>query len=179
MDSEKAERIRWARYRDKVEPLLRGRWRELYDPNEKLHQAGGRSRGPCPAHGGDGDSFTVDPETLRWSCHSGCDPAPGQSSAGGGPVEFLTRRDSLTREQARDRLAELVGVDLDRDTRPGALTVADADRALDDWAQKRDLDPGMLRTVWSCTPTVRRGKQGETRVDRPAMDFPTPAGLTP
>jgi predicted P-loop ATPase len=37
----------------------------------------------------------------------------------------------------------------------------------------------MLRTVWSCTPTVRRGKQGETWVDRPAMDFPTPAGLTP
>jgi len=179
MASEKAERARWARFREQAEPQLRSKWRDLFDPDGKLHQAGSRFRGPCPIHGGDGDAFTADSAKLTWSCHSGCDPSPGQDAAGGGPIEFLVRRDGLTREQARDRLAELVGVDLDRDTRPGALTVADADRALDDWAQKRDLDPGMLRTVWSCTPTVRRGKQGETWVDRPAMDFPTPAGLTP
>jgi phage/plasmid primase-like uncharacterized protein len=38
----------------------------------ELSQRGGQFRGPCPIHDGERDSFTVDPETGRWFCHSTC-----------------------------------------------------------------------------------------------------------
>lgn len=40
-------------------------------PNFK--QAGPEWRGPCPIHHGKRDSFSVDPESGRWFCHSECD----------------------------------------------------------------------------------------------------------
>jgi hypothetical protein len=38
----------------------------------KLRAAGKEWRGPCPIHDGDGDNFTVDPDTGLWFCHSAC-----------------------------------------------------------------------------------------------------------
>jgi len=37
-----------------------------------LNRRGGQLRGPCPIHKGARDSFTVDPLTGRWYCHSAC-----------------------------------------------------------------------------------------------------------
>lgn len=39
----------------------------------QIKQTGGQWRGPCPIHGGTRDSFSVDPETGKWYCHSECD----------------------------------------------------------------------------------------------------------
>ena len=37
-----------------------------------LKRSGSRWRGSCPIHQGDGDSFSVDPDTGLWFCHSQC-----------------------------------------------------------------------------------------------------------
>src|SRR5262245_21444274 len=38
----------------------------------KIRQVGKEWRGPCPIHGGQHDSFAVNPETGEWFCHSKC-----------------------------------------------------------------------------------------------------------
>jgi putative DNA primase/helicase len=38
----------------------------------KVRQSGKEWRGQCPIHKGERDSFAVDPQTGRWTCHSKC-----------------------------------------------------------------------------------------------------------
>ncbi|MFM2416617.1 MAG: hypothetical protein RL385_1340 [Pseudomonadota bacterium] len=47
-------------------------------------RVGAKLRAPCPLHGGRHLTFSVDPATLAWFCHSKC-------QAGGGPLDFVHR----------------------------------------------------------------------------------------
>ncbi len=47
----------------------------------KIKQIGSQWRGPCPLHGGENDSFAIDPETGSWFCHSKC-------ARGGSLIDF-------------------------------------------------------------------------------------------
>ena len=38
----------------------------------RIKQSGKEWRGQCPIHKGERDSFAVDPQTGRWTCHSKC-----------------------------------------------------------------------------------------------------------
>jgi CHC2 zinc finger len=47
----------------------------------KIKQTGNQWRGPCPLHEGKNDSFSIDPETGTWFCHSKC-------GRGGSMIDF-------------------------------------------------------------------------------------------
>ena len=38
----------------------------------ELSQRSGQFRGPCPVHQGQGENFSVEPDTGRWFCFSKC-----------------------------------------------------------------------------------------------------------
>lgn len=165
---------RWKVYHADVEPALPARWRDVY-PVEGLRQDGSQWRGPCPIHGGsNAEGFSVDPSTGTWCCFSGCDPGPGGSStAGGGPLEFVSRREGISIELARDRLAAIVGVDLDRDE----LSQAEVDLMFGDWARARHLDPDRLAGPdWRLNPRLSWWVQDGAPVQRPCFEIPTPIG---
>lgn len=160
----------WAIYEEQVEPLLRQRWAVLYS-SELKHCKDNDWRGPCPLHGGDGKtSFSVNPEALTWCCFSGCDAEPGQDHAGGGPVEYLMRRDHLTREQARDALAKLVGISLEaqQEAVDQPLDGEALARAWSAWCLGRKLDRRAIVDRWQCCLLAW--------MRRPAVSFPVPTG---
>lgn len=130
-----------------------------------------RYRAACPLHGGDNPrALSVDPKTLRWVCHTGCAPDPGQNHAGGGPIEWVMRRDSVTKEEARNVLAELVGVDLATQLTPAPVPLDSTALAAAwaSWCEQRKLDRARLGDQWEVALLKYRS--------RPAVTYPTPAG---
>lgn len=94
-------------YRNEILPRLKPE--QIYSAVRFSSRGSHRWRGPCPLHGGDNpNAFTVDLETLRWHCFTGC-------ARGGDALDFLNGGQSpkgasltgLIRE-----LADLVGVSL-------------------------------------------------------------------
>lgn len=175
------EQQAWDRYHADVEPALTV---ALVYSGVKFTGRGPRLRSPCPLHGGDNpQALSVEVSTLRWTCHTGCKPDPGQSTAGGGPIEWVMRRDSVPREEARNRLAMLVGVDLHADQGPPEqLDQAGAERAWKGWCMRRRLDRETLERVWDCRPVVQpftrraKGKPDEVTL-RPAVHYPVGGGV--
>lgn len=51
-------------------PIEISRFYETRTP--QIRQVGKQWRGPCPIHGGQHNSFAVNPETGTWFCHSKC-----------------------------------------------------------------------------------------------------------
>lgn len=160
----------WARYESEVVPLILDRWKNLGIYPDDLKTQKGSLRGPCPLHGGDNEqAFDLNPETLQWCCHTGCTPEQGQAHAGGGPIEYLMIRDGIERDEARDRLAEMVGIDIHR--KPLKLKILDAEGLADSWStwcSARHLDRHQLRERWDCH--IAAWKR------RPAVIYPTPGG---
>ena len=67
-----------------------------------LVQRGSEWRGPCPIHQGTGDSFTVNPESGRWFCHSQCQE--------GGDLFCLEMKLSNRRfPEAKEKVERIVG----------------------------------------------------------------------
>ena len=78
---------------------------DVVSPHVTLRRAGRRYKGLCPFHSEKTPSFTVDPERGFFYCF-GC-------HAGGDVFDFLMRMGSLTFGQARQQLADRVGVHLE------------------------------------------------------------------
>lgn len=140
----------WEIYQQQVRPALR--CVDVFSADEvKLHKSGGRGlRGPCPIHGGDNpESLSVNPDTLEWRCQA-CD-------ASGGAIEWVMAVRGVTKEEARDQLARMVGVDL-HPIPPipkkgnGAAGQSERDtalrRAFEAWCAQRFLDPDLLLGGW-------------------------------
>jgi len=70
-------------------------------------------RGPCPLHGGKDPNFSVDTETLGWTCFSRCGTGDVVAFVAGGP----SPRDQDFVEAVR-KLADMVGVDASALDRP-------------------------------------------------------------
>jgi hypothetical protein len=68
-----------------------------------LARAGGEWRCKCPIHGGERDSFSVDPDTGRWRCHSKCDE-------GGDAYRLEERLTGLPFPQAKVAVDQFQGV---------------------------------------------------------------------
>src|SRR5438093_10560088 len=79
-------------------------------PNLKQPRAA-EWRGACPIHHGKNDNFTVDAETGRWFCHSGCgrggDILELETALTGG--DFPTRKAEVFRLVGRIRSEERRG----------------------------------------------------------------------
>jgi hypothetical protein len=94
--------------RQEVLPRLVGRGgveRVYGGPEVKWGRAGRWLTRPCPLHGGDGRNFHVDPDTLGWRCHSGCQES-------GDAVSYVERTQGLDFPGAVRFLADLAGVTL-------------------------------------------------------------------
>jgi len=163
----KASSKAWDIYRAQVEAALTV---DLVFSGVKWTERKRRYRACCPLHGGDNpQALSVDPSNLRWVCHTGCTPDPGQEKAGGGPVEYVMRRDGCSKEEARDHLAELVGVDLSgtAEAEPAPLDGDALAAAWSAWCARRKLDRARLAELDCCLIKYRR---------RPAVTYPTPMG---
>jgi CHC2 zinc finger len=68
----------------------------------KLHKSGRELRAPCPIHHGKRDSFSVNPQTGAWFCHSGC-------QRGGGAFEFEAAVSGVDFKHAREEVLRIVG----------------------------------------------------------------------
>ncbi len=68
-------------------------------PQAKGHK---QWRGPCPLHGGERDSFSINAETGQWSCFSDC-------NAGGDVFDFERRLTSADFKTARREVYRIVG----------------------------------------------------------------------
>lgn len=166
-----AGKRRWARFAELVKPRLTAddvfrRPIEAKGITIKKEQAANWSC-RCPIHEGSGESFSVCPGDMAWKCHS------ASCNLGGGPVEFWAALYCGTNEEARDRLAGIVGVDLDASPAPkedaGPATLGEASALLDALSHTRKLRRDILEGYWGVRPAIH----GRDKV-RPAILFPAP-----
>jgi len=68
----------------------------------KLHKSGSELRAPCPIHHGKRDSFSVNPQTGAWFCHSGC-------QRGGGAFDFEAAVSGVDFKHAHEEVLRIVG----------------------------------------------------------------------
>ncbi len=68
----------------------------------KLRKSGAELRGPCPIHHGKKSSFSINPETGLWSCHSGC-------QRGGDLIELEKALTGMSFPEARESVCRIVG----------------------------------------------------------------------
>lgn len=161
----------WAVYEREVIPALRGRWAEVYGAELSSRKRGDELRGCCPLHGGDNaEALSVLVNTGQWCCYTGCKPDPGQQYAGGGPVEYLSRRDGVSSDEALAALARLAGVDLGAGSKtPMRDLDGDAlDEAWGRWCHGRKLAPRDVAEIWHVELLSHQR--------RPAACFATPSG---
>jgi hypothetical protein len=69
----------------------------------KLVRRGPEWRGQCPIHGGERDSFSVNPVTGQWMCHSAC-------ARGGSAANLIMERDGITFKDAAMQIEEITGM---------------------------------------------------------------------
>jgi len=89
--------------KDDVLAGMTGRWTDFYRQYGPLRRAGREYRGKCPLHGGERDSFALNPENGLWHCFSGC------GDIGGDVFDFLSRKEGLDFPEALDVLARWSG----------------------------------------------------------------------
>ena len=89
--------------KDDVLAGMAGRWTDFYGQYGPLHPAGREYRGRCPLHGGERDSFSLNPESGVWHCFSGC------GDIGGDVFDFLSRKEGLDFTEALDVLTRWSG----------------------------------------------------------------------
>jgi hypothetical protein len=122
--------------------------------------SGSMLRAQCPFHGGGGLDFSVDLETYRWFCHSGC-------NEGGGPVEYVHRALGLAgKPRGREYIAAIrelsrrCGIGVPEPITPCATPLADVENVWNDarpvttdarvcrWlTAHRKLDPDFIATL--------------------------------
>lgn len=68
----------------------------------QVRQTGSEWRGPCPIHQGSRDSFTVNPSTGLWTCHSQC-------GRGGSMFDFEMSITGLDFKRAASEVCDVVG----------------------------------------------------------------------
>jgi len=88
--------------RDDLLSAMIGRYPDFYGQYTELHLSGGEYRGKCPLHGGQRDSFSLNPENGLWHCHSECDE-------GGDVFDFLNRKEGLEFTDALEAVAKWSG----------------------------------------------------------------------
>jgi hypothetical protein len=89
--------------KDDVLAGMTGRWADFYRQYGPLRRAGREYRGKCPLHGGERDSFALNPENGLWHCFSGC------GDIGGDVFDFLSRKEGLDFSEALAVLARWGG----------------------------------------------------------------------
>ena len=89
--------------KDDVLAGMAGRWADFYGQYGPLHRVGREYRGKCPLHGGERDSFALNPDTGLWHCFSGC------GDIGGDVFDFLSRKEGLDFPEALAVLARWSG----------------------------------------------------------------------
>lgn len=89
--------------KDDVLAGMAGRWADFYRQYGLLHRVGREYRGKCPLHGGERDSFALNPDTGLWHCFSGC------GDIGGDVFDFLSRKEGLDFPEALAVLARWSG----------------------------------------------------------------------